>query len=173
MLLRLLPFVLLLSSCAPFTAVEPTSGAVAKGWFTDRGRSGSITMKMPDGEVLKGQYSALRGNEVVSQSFMMGTATGQATASTQFSGTAVTPYGAPLASFSGSGSTTLLTSSIMNAYGLTSTSSGHGFAQGWMKSTKPGSNLFMEAAVRYGLLGGGFGVAQDNQGRTWKIYLGN
>lgn len=165
-------FTLFLVSCGSFTATESKSGTVAKGWFTDLGRSGTITMKLPDGEVLKGSYSALRANEIVSQSFLTGTASSHTHGSTSFQGTAQSATGVPLATFSGTANTELLSSTTLNAYGITSTSSGHGLARGWLKSTKPGSDLFMEFAVRYGLFGGGFGVGQDNQGRIWKIFLG-
>jgi hypothetical protein len=93
-----LALVFAVSSCAPFTATHAPSGTVAKGWFTDRGRSGSITMKMPDGEVLKGQYSALREGEMVVEDFATTTAQIQSTGTTQFSGQVQTG-GLPLANW--------------------------------------------------------------------------
>lgn len=162
----------LLSSCGSFTATHATSGTVAKGFFTDVGRSGSISMKMPDGEVLKGKYSALRENEIVNETFTTTSATIETTEKTQLLGQLNGMNGFPNFNVSGTANSSLLTTAILNSYGITSSSSGYGLAKGWLKSTKPGSSLFMECAVRYGLLGGGFGVAADNQGRVWKIYIG-
>ena len=125
-------------------------------------------MKMPDGEVLKGKYSALRDGELITQSFTNSTARMHTTGTTQFTGQ-VQGMGR---FFSGTAETSLLTTAILSSYGISSTSSGYGTAKGWLKSTTPGSTLFMEVAVCYGLLGGGFGVAVDHKHRVWKIYIG-
>lgn len=117
------------------------TGEVLIGKFTDSpGTNGKARVTMPDGEVLEGTYSAIRGSESVA----FGSAFSTVSNGAQI-GTALT-------------------------YGSSYSTGGSGKAYAILKSTKPGSRLMMEIIASYGVLSGhGFGEARTNDGRAYKI----
>lgn len=127
------------------TLVGFDTGEVLKAKFTDSmSTTGRITVTMPDGEILKGKYSGVRGQETLS----FGSAFG--------SGTVTTPTGTAFGSASGTAT----------GYSV----GGQGKAYGLLASTKPGSKLMMEIFAVYGVLGGhGWGEARTNDGRVYKL----
>jgi len=127
------------------TLVEFETGEVIYGKFTDSAATGGkIEITMPNGEVLKGRYSAVRGTDEISFSSAV---------------VNVNTFGGG-ATYSGTGS----------AIGSQRTVGGQGRAYGLLTSTQPGSKLVMEIIAIYGVLDGhGFGEARTNDGRAYKV----
>lgn len=127
------------------TLVEFSTGEVIRASFSDSpSTGGTVQVKMPDGEVLSGRYSAVRGTDHVSfsSSTMFGTV-GSGASSTSVSGT---------------------------GFSTGRTVGGQGRAYALLTSDTPGSTLVMEVIVTYGVLDGrGFGEARTNDGRHYKV----
>ena len=128
------------------TLVNFETGEVLKATFTDGpGTNGNVEIVMPDGEVLQGQYTGMRGNESIS-----------------FTNATASAYG-----YDSSGSSaTALGTGAAQSYSV----GGQGKAYGLLTSTKPGSKLVMEIIAVYGVLSGhGHGEARTNDGRKYKL----
>lgn len=131
---------LFLTACAhSLQLVEFETGQVLNGEYNELNRT--VTVTMPDGEVLTGKYSALTNAAVT-----FGSAFGSGTA------------------FSGNTSATAFGSSF--GYGISA--GGQSSAYALLKSEK--SNLMMEILVKYSEWSGhGFGEARTNDGRRYKV----
>ena len=148
LLIALLATTLITAGCVvtrSATLVEFASGEVLHGKFTDSAATGgTVEVTMPNGELLSGRYSAIRGTDEVEFS------------SATVSATAVGASG--MASVSGSG------------IGTQRTVGGQGKAYALLTSATPGSKLVMEIIVIYGVLDGhGFGEAKTNDNRSYKV----
>lgn len=142
-----LAFLVLASGCTrTMTLVDMESGQTLKAEFTDTpGTNGTITVTMPDGEVLKGNYTGVREDERFG--FTSATATASAHSST-----------GETAHVQGSG--------FSHGYSV----GGQGKAYGLLTSTRPGSSLVMEILATYGVLSGhGYGKARTNDGRFYRV----
>jgi hypothetical protein len=149
------------------------SGEVLRGRFTDSPfTNGKITITMADGEVLKGRYSAIRGQDSVtfSSAFVTGTADGRSR--TTYAGQTDGRVGRVPFSTESNGQidTTTHVDSSAYATGQSRTIGGTGRAYALISSTKPGSKLMMEVIVSYGVLSGhGWGEARTNDGRKYRV----
>jgi hypothetical protein len=149
------------------------SGEVIHAKFTDTPlTNGKITVTMPDGEVLKGDYSAIREQDSVtfSSAFVTGSADGNAR--TTYSGQTEGRVGRVPFSTESSGQidTTAHVDSSAYATGQSRTIGGTGRAYAIISSTKPGSKLMMEIIASYGVLSGhGWGEARTNDGRKYRV----
>lgn len=147
-LFTLLTIVLVSAGCVitrSATLVEFASGEVLRGKFTDSAATGgTVEVTMPNGELLSGRYSAIRGTDEITFT------------SATMSGTVIGTSGT--ASVSGSG------------IGTQRTVGGQGKAYALLTSATPGSKLVMEIIVIYGVLDGhGFGEARTNDSRLYKV----
>jgi hypothetical protein len=133
------------------TLVDISSGVTLKAKFTDNsGTGGKCQVQMPDGEILIGKYSGIRGTDEISFS----NAVGKINSKTEYN-------------YSGLNSNTNGTYSLA---GSTRTVGGQGKAYAILTSTKPGSTLVMEIISIYNVVsGGGFGDAKTNDGRVYKV----
>lgn len=131
---------LLLSGCVhKMQIVNFETGTVLDAQYNEANRM--VTVIMPDGEILTGQYSA-----VSNASFSIGNTFGSATAYSGIS--SATAYGS-------STSYALTSGGASNAYALLRSST---------------SKLMMEIIVQYsGWNGHGFGEARVNDGRHFKV----
>ncbi|MEX0733053.1 MAG: hypothetical protein WD944_11740 [Steroidobacteraceae bacterium] len=129
----------------PATLVEFSTGEILHGVFTDNeGTGGTVQVTMPNGEILGGRYSAIRGTDEVT--FTSATVKGTVTNTSDIS------------HVSGSGT------------GTQRTVGSQGKAYALLTSTTPGSKLVMEIIVTYGVLDGhGFGDARTNDDRTYRV----
>jgi hypothetical protein len=127
------------------TMVNFESGETLKVKFTDSmATDGSVEVTMPDGEILKGRYSGIRGTDEISF--------GSAFANASVTGPGGTAFG------------------TASGFGSQRTVGGEGKAYALLTSAKPGSKLMMEIVAIYGVLDGhGYGEARTNDGRSFKI----
>ena len=155
----LLLFIFPMQSCtltkyATLLDIETAEKITAK--FTDSNQTGgSVEVVMPDGEVLSGTYTGIRGVDIVSFSN-----------STGFQNTT-----GSVVSNNGLNATGTVSSNYSEA-GSTRTVGGQGKAYALLSSTKSGSRLVMEIIAIYNVVGGGgFGDARTNDGRVYRVIL--
>lgn len=131
---------LLFAGCVhDITMIEFSTGQPLKAEYNKLNRT--VTVVMPDGEVLTGNYSA-----VPNASAVFGSSFGSATA----------VKGASVASASGSSF----------GYGIAA----GGVATAYALLTSQNSNLVMEMMLEYSMWNNhGFGEARTNDGRTYKV----
>ena len=149
------------------------SGEVIRAKFTDSPfTNGKITVTMPDGEILKGEYSAIRAQDSMTFSSAFVTASADAKSRTTYSGQTDGRVGnIPFSTESkGQIDTTAHVDSSAHVSGQSRTVGGTGRAYALIPSTKPGSKLMMEVIVTYGVLSGhGWGEARTNDGRKYRV----
>jgi len=133
------------------TLVDVSTGVTLKAKFTDNsGTGGKCQVQMPDGELLTGRYSGVRGTDEISFS----NAVGNRNSKTEFNKNGVNSN----------------TNGTFSVAGSTRTIGGQGKAYAILTSTKPGSTLVMEIISIYNVVsGGGFGDAKTNDGRVYKV----
>ena len=133
------------------TLVDVSSGVTLKAKFTDNiGTGGKCQVQMPDGELLTGRYSGVRGTDEISFS----NAVGNINSKTE----------------NNKNGLNYNTNGTYSLAGSTRTIGGQGKAYAILTSTKPGSTLVMEIITVYNVVsGGGFGEAKTNDGRVYKV----
>lgn len=132
--------------------IETAEKITAK--FTDSNQTGgSVEVVMPDGEVLSGTYTGIRGVDIVTFSNSTGFQTGNVSV-TGSNGLSATATG----------------SSNYSEAGATRAVGGQGKAYALLSSTDPDSRLVMEIIAIYNVVGGGgFGDARTNDGRVYRV----
>lgn len=149
------------------------TGEILRATFTDSPlTNGGITVTMADGEVLKGRYSAIRGQDSVTFGSAFVTGSADTAAHTRYSGQMTERVGVvPFRGESqGQIDTTAHTDVSASVTGQSRTIGGTGQAYALISSTKPGSKLMMEVLATYGVLSGhGWGEARTNDGRKYKL----
>lgn len=149
------------------------TGEVLKARFTDSPfTNGKITVTMPDGEVLKGPYSAIREHD--SFTFRSGTVSANTDVAARTSYTSEAQGQLGNAHLHGESNGQIDTAARINTTAHTTEQSrtvgGTGRAYALLSSTKPGSKLMMEVIVTYGVLSGhGWGEARCNDGRAYRV----
>ena len=133
------------------TLVDMTNGEKIRAKFTDSNATGGkCEVQMPDGELLKGRYTGIRGTDEISYSNSVGNI--------------------EIATEDSVNSFNSNTNGTFSVAGSTRTVGGQGKAYAILTSTKPGSTLVMEIIAIYNVIGGGgFGDAKTNDGRVYKV----
>jgi len=149
------------------------AGEILQAKFTDSPfTNGKITVKMPDGEVLKGNYSAIRGQDSITFGSAFVTGSANVNSRTVYNDQSTYRAGGTTVTGESSGQIDTAARIDSSAYATTQsrTIGGTGKAYAMLPSTKPGSKLMMEVIVTYGVLSGhGWGEARTNDGRKYRV----